>query len=75
MSAWLIRPFLVMLFVLPLLTVVLLSTPAWLSWPFLPVARQRIVLEVIDRLVQWTRAVMGQQVAATDPGQTRTSAG
>ncbi|MEE1781740.1 hypothetical protein PUR71_02150 [Streptomyces sp. SP17BM10] len=56
MPAWLSRPFLTALFALPLLAVVLLSAPAWLSWPFLPPGRQDVVLAVLDRLVQWTRA-------------------
>ncbi len=58
MPAWLSRSLLPALFVLPLLAVVLLSTPAWLTWPFLPSGRQKTVLEVLDRLVQWTRAAM-----------------
>ncbi|MFJ2582943.1 hypothetical protein [Kitasatospora aureofaciens] len=58
MSAWLARPFLVALFALPLLAVVLLSAPAWLTWPFLPSGRQEVVLAVLDRLVQWTRVAV-----------------
>lgn len=58
MPMWLSRPFLVVLFLLPLLVVVLLSAPAWLTWPFLPPQRQEVVLAVLDRLVQWTRATM-----------------
>ncbi|WEV26711.1 hypothetical protein OYE22_17035 [Streptomyces sp. 71268] len=65
MLGWLFRPFLVVLYVLPLLTVVLLSAPAWLTWPFLPAGRQRVVLEVIDRLVRWTRTVMTHHTAPT----------
>jgi hypothetical protein len=58
MPVWLSRPFLVSLLLLPLLAVVLLSAPAWLTWPFLPSQRQEIVLAVLDRLVQWTQAAM-----------------
>jgi hypothetical protein len=58
MPVWLSRPFLVALFLLPLLAVVLLSAPAWLTWPFLSPQRQEVVLAVLDRLVQWTRAAM-----------------
>ncbi|MFE5586076.1 hypothetical protein [Kitasatospora sp. NPDC056531] len=58
MPAWLSRPVLVALFVLPLLAVVLLSTPAWLTWPFLPARRQEVVLAVLDRLVRWTRVAV-----------------
>lgn len=57
MPEWLSRPLLVVLFVLPLLAVVVLSAPAWLAWPFLSSQRQRTVLEVLDRLVQWARVV------------------
>lgn len=52
------RPVLVALFALPLLAVVLLSAPAWLTWPFLPSGRQEVVLAVLDRLVQWTRVAV-----------------
>lgn len=58
MPAWLSRSLLSALFVLPLLAVVLLSTPAWLTWPFLPSGRQKVVLEVLDRLVHWTRVTV-----------------
>lgn len=58
MPVWPARPFFVALFLLPLTAVVLLSAPAWLTWPFLPSRRQDVVLAVLDRLVQWTRAVM-----------------
>jgi hypothetical protein len=58
MPACLSRPVLVALFALPLLVVVLLSAPAWLTWPFLPTGRQEVVLAVLDRLVRWTRVVV-----------------
>jgi hypothetical protein len=58
MPAWLSRPFLIALFALPVLAVVLLSAPAWLTWPFLPPGRQDVVLAVLDRLVQWTRVAV-----------------
>jgi hypothetical protein len=58
MPVWLLRPFLAVLYLLPLLAVVLLSAPAWVTWPFLPSRRQWIVLEFLDRLVRWTRAAM-----------------
>ena len=58
MLAWLSRPVLAALFALPLLAVVLLSAPAWLTWPFLPSRRQEVVLAVLDRLVQWTRVAV-----------------
>lgn len=58
MPVWMPRPSLAALFLLPLLVVVLLSAPAWLTWPFLPRDRQQFVLEVLDRLVRWTRAAI-----------------
>lgn len=38
---------------LPLLIIVVASIPAWLSWPFLPEARQRVVLDMVSRLTDW----------------------
>ncbi|RAJ29838.1 hypothetical protein K353_06542 [Kitasatospora sp. SolWspMP-SS2h] len=67
MPVWLSRPALVSLLALPLLAVVLLSAPAWLTWPFLPAPRQRVVLAVLDRLVQWTRAV-ASRTSVSQPG-------
>ncbi|MGI5346922.1 hypothetical protein ACQEU8_01860 [Streptomyces sp. CA-250714] len=69
MPMWLSRPFLAALFLLPVLAVVLLSAPAWLTWPFLPPRRQEFVLEVLDRLVRWTRAAMPRTGGET-PGPT-----
>lgn len=40
---------------IPVILVVVLSTPAWLTWPFLPEARQRYVLEMVDALARWMR--------------------
>lgn len=39
---------------LPILIVVLLSAPAWMTWPFLTERRQRIVLEMVRTLSDWT---------------------
>jgi hypothetical protein len=71
MPAWLSRPVLVALSVLPLLVVVLLSAPAWLSWPFLPAGRQQVVLAVLDRLVQWTRVAVSRGGGAADRSAVR----
>jgi hypothetical protein len=39
----------------PVTIIVILSAPAWLTWPFLPEARQQIVLQMIEALARWTR--------------------
>jgi hypothetical protein len=53
-------PWLVMaLMFIPISLMVLLSAPAWLSWPFLSERRRRTVLQVVDLLVEWTRALHG----------------
>ncbi|MGW0907393.1 hypothetical protein [Streptomyces sp. NPDC002853] len=39
---------------LPVLLVVVLSTPAWLVWPFLSARRQQVVLEMVRELIVWT---------------------
>lgn len=40
--------------VLPVLSVVLLSAPAWLTFPFLPSERRRAVLDLVKELIRWT---------------------
>ncbi|MGA5703082.1 hypothetical protein [Peterkaempfera bronchialis] len=45
---------LMMLKVLPVVLVVTLSAPAWLTWPFLPEPRQRVVLDMVKALAEWT---------------------
>lgn len=40
---------------LPVLVIVVLSAPAWLTWPFLSEVRQRAVLEMVEALARWTR--------------------
>ncbi|MFJ1562092.1 hypothetical protein [Streptomyces mirabilis] len=47
---------LVVLKLLPVLLVVALSAPAWLSWPFLSEARQHVVLDMVKALADWTRS-------------------
>jgi len=46
---------------IPVLVVVILSAPAWLTWPFLPEARQRRVLDMVDALARWTRGEPGSR--------------
>jgi hypothetical protein len=45
----------------PVTIIVILSAPAWLTWPFLSNHRQRAVLEMVDALARWTR---GQDTGA-----------
>ncbi|MGX4695470.1 hypothetical protein [Streptomyces sp. JNUCC 63] len=45
-----------LLLTLPMCLFVLLSAPAWLCWPFLSEQKQRMVVEVLQKLVDWTRA-------------------
>ncbi|MES4908890.1 MULTISPECIES: hypothetical protein [unclassified Streptomyces] len=44
-----------MLKVLPVILVVVLSAPAWLTWPFLSRQRQQVVLDMVKALADWTR--------------------
>ncbi|MEU1691913.1 hypothetical protein ABZ590_10230 [Streptomyces hirsutus] len=39
----------------PLLLFVLLSAPAWLSWPFMAERKQQVLIEVLQKLIDWTR--------------------
>jgi hypothetical protein len=43
--------------VLPLLVLILLSLPAWITWPFLGTERRTTVLEFLDRIVELTKAL------------------
>ena|ERR1700745_3754876 len=59
----------------PVVLIVILSAPAWLTWPFLSEARQQTVLQMVDALARWTR---GDLVAIEDkaaPGHGATSCG
>jgi hypothetical protein len=44
---------------IPLLVIVVLSVPAWLSWPFLSGDRRTAVLQFVERLIDWVTAVAG----------------
>jgi hypothetical protein len=54
------------------LIIVILSAPAWLTWPFLPDEKQRAVLHMVNALARWTR---GDPLAIdheeAEPGDTR----
>ena len=53
------RALVVAILVVPLLVLVLLSMPAWLLWPFLDGERRSSVLEFLDRIVEWIKAIAG----------------
>ncbi|MFF4802335.1 hypothetical protein ACFY1U_28685 [Streptomyces sp. NPDC001351] len=44
------------LLILPLIIVVVLLAPCWLSWVFLPESRQKRVIDLVKQLVEWTKA-------------------
>lgn len=39
---------------LPVVLVVVLSAPAWITWPYLPSERQDFVLRMVKELILWT---------------------
>ncbi len=43
--------------VLPLIVVVLLSMPAWITWPFLAADRRTTVLQFVDRIASWAKTL------------------
>ena len=43
--------------VLPLLALVLLSVPAWITWPFLAADRRKTVLQFLDRIADWAKTL------------------
>jgi len=45
------------LLVLPLVLVVALSSPAWVVLPFLSQPRRDAVLQLLDRLIVWIKAI------------------
>ncbi|MGW0880360.1 hypothetical protein [Streptomyces sp. NPDC002671] len=47
--------------ILPLIIVVLLLAPAWLSWVFLPENRQRRVIDLVKQLIEWTKATRDER--------------
>ncbi len=42
--------------ILPLIIVVVLLAPAWLSWVFLSESRQSRVIDLVKQLIEWTKA-------------------
>jgi hypothetical protein len=51
------RVLIVALLVLPLLLIVVLSAPAFLSWPFLSEKRRASVLELVRLLIGWIEQI------------------
>ena len=45
----------VILRAVPVILIVVLSTPAWLTWPFLSDPKQKRVVEMVDALARWTQ--------------------
>lgn len=43
--------------VLPLLVLILLSLPTWITWPFMGTERRTTVLEFVDRIADWAKAL------------------
>ena len=47
------RAVLAAILVLPMLVLVLLSMPAWITFPFLAAGRRKAVLQFVDRIAEW----------------------
>jgi hypothetical protein len=43
--------------VLPLIVLILLSVPAWITWPFLDADRRTTVLQFVDRIAGWAKTL------------------
>lgn len=43
--------------VIPLLALILLSLPAWITWPFLSTERRTTVLQFVDRIIELAKAL------------------
>jgi hypothetical protein len=43
--------------VLPLIVMILLSVPAWITWPFLDADRRTTVLQFVDRIAGWAKTL------------------
>jgi hypothetical protein len=51
------RVVLAAILILPMLVLVLLSLPAWITFPFLAADRRKTVLQFVDRIVEWAKAL------------------
>ncbi|MFE7530321.1 hypothetical protein ACFU7Y_32085 [Kitasatospora sp. NPDC057542] len=72
MNSVVVRHALIGLKVLPVVLVVVLSAPAWLSWPFLPERRQQFVLAMVKALADWTQGTSREDTADTAVGTDQT---
>jgi hypothetical protein len=51
------RVVIVTVLVVPLMLVVGLSAPAWLTWPFLSEPRRKAVIQFLGCLINWIKAI------------------
>jgi hypothetical protein len=51
------RVVLAAILVLPMLVLVLLSMPAWITFPFLAADRRKTILQFVDRIVEWAKTL------------------
>lgn len=49
------------LLVVALVVLLVLSAPGLLAWPFLSQARRDSVMQFLDRIVMWVKAITGMQ--------------
>ena len=51
------RVVIVALLVIPLIPVVILSIPSWVTLPFLSTDRRAAVMQFLDRIVEWIKVL------------------
>lgn len=56
------------LLVLPLVLIVALSAPGWLVFPFLPQTGRDSVMTLLDRLIDWIKAIAPRASSALYEG-------
>ncbi|MBG0814716.1 hypothetical protein [Planomonospora sp. ID82291] len=62
----------VALLILPILVIVLLSVPVWMSWPWLQAERRADVLALVEKLTACLRAfVRADRLASGEPERRR----
>jgi hypothetical protein len=54
------KPIVTALCIAPLVTIVVLAAPAWISFPFLSKQRQEAVLEMLGHIIDGIRAAVGE---------------
>jgi hypothetical protein len=50
----------------PVILIVILSFPAWLTWPFLPGERRKSVVQMVDALARWAAGDSASRYEAGD---------